>query len=41
MSVAEYLEEYFETDVIKAALSGSGIIGTGLGPYSPGTAYLL
>ena len=41
MSVAEYLEEYFETDVIKAALSGSGIIGTGLGPYSPGTAYVL
>ena len=41
MSVAEYLDEYFETDVIKAALSGSGIIGTGLGPYSPGTAYVL
>ena len=31
MSVAEYLDEYFETDVIKAALSGSGIIGTALG----------
>ena len=41
MSVAEYLDEYFESDVIKAALSGSGIIGTGLGPYSPGTAYVL
>ena len=41
MSVAEYLEEYFENDVVKAALSGSGIIGTGLGPYSPGTAYVL
>ena len=41
MSVAEYLEEYFESDVVKAALSGSGIIGTGLGPYSPGTAYVL
>ena len=41
MSVAEYLDEYFETDVIKAAFSGSGIIGTALGIYSPGTAYVL
>ena len=41
MSVAEYLDEYFETDVIKAAKSGSGIIGTALGVHSPGTAYVL
>ncbi len=41
MSAAEYLDEYFESDVVKAALSGSGIIGTALGPYSPGTAYVL
>ena len=41
MSVAEYLDEYFETDVIKASLSGSGIIGTALGIHSPGTAYVL
>ncbi len=41
MSVAEYLGEYFETDVIKAAKSGSGIIGTALGIHSPGTAYVL
>jgi phytoene dehydrogenase-like protein len=41
MSVAEYLGEYFETDVIKTALSGSGIIGTALGVNSPGTAYVL
>ena len=41
MSVADYLNEYFETDVIKAALSASGIIGTALGIYSPGTAYVL
>ena len=41
MSVAEYLNEYFETDVIKAAKSGSGIIGTALGIHSPGTAYVL
>jgi phytoene dehydrogenase-like protein len=41
LSVAEYLDEYFETDVIKAAFSASGIIGTALGIYSPGTAYVL
>ena len=41
MSIAEYLDEYFETDVIKAAMSGSGIIGTALGVHSPGTAYVL
>jgi phytoene dehydrogenase-like protein len=41
MSVAEYLDEYYETDVIKASFSGSGIIGTALGIHSPGTAYVL
>jgi phytoene dehydrogenase-like protein len=41
MGVAEYLDEYFESDVIKTALSGSGIIGTALGVHSPGTAYVL
>ncbi|MBT8081069.1 MAG: NAD(P)/FAD-dependent oxidoreductase [Gammaproteobacteria bacterium] len=41
MSVADYLDEYFETEVIKAAKAGSGIIGTALGVYSPGTAYVL
>ncbi len=41
MSVAEFLDQYFESELIKAALSGSGLIGTALGPYSPGTAYVL
>ncbi len=41
MSIAEFLDEYFETDVIKANLAISGIIGTALGPMSPGTAYVL
>ncbi len=41
MSIAEFLDEYFESDVVKASLAGSGIIGTALGPYSPGTAYVL
>lgn len=40
-SVGDYLGEYFETDVIKAHMAGSGIIGTALGVYSPGTAYVL
>ena len=40
-SVGDFLDEYFETDVIKAHLAGSGIIGTALGVYSPGTAYVL
>ncbi|MEM6640353.1 MAG: NAD(P)/FAD-dependent oxidoreductase [Pseudomonadota bacterium] len=41
MSIGDYLDEFFETDVIKGALAGSGIIGTALGPYSPGSAYVL
>ena len=41
MSIAEFLDQYFESDVVKAHLAGSGIIGTALGPYSPGSAYIL
>ncbi len=41
MSISDYLDEYFETDVVKASLAGSGIIGTALGPCSPGSAYVL
>lgn len=41
MSVGDFLDQYFESDIIKAHLAGSGIIGTGLGVYSPGTAYVL
>ncbi len=41
MSIGDYLDEYFETDLIKAHMAGSGIIGTALGVYSPGTAYVL
>ena len=37
----DFLDEYFENDVIKASLAVSGIIGTALGPMSPGTAYVL
>ena len=41
MSISDFLDEYLETDVIKANLALSGIIGTALGPMSPGTAYVL
>jgi phytoene dehydrogenase-like protein len=41
MSISDFLDEYFETPVIKANLALSGIIGTALGPMSPGTAYVL
>ncbi|MEH6586613.1 MAG: NAD(P)/FAD-dependent oxidoreductase [Halioglobus sp.] len=40
-SVGDFLDEYFESDVIKAHLGGTGVIGTALGVYSPGTAYVL
>jgi phytoene dehydrogenase-like protein len=41
MPISEYLDEYFESNVLKASLAISGIIGTALGPMSPGTAYVL
>ena len=41
MSAAEFLEDYFENDMIKAAMASPGIIGTALGVYSPGSAYIL
>ena len=41
MSIADYLSEYFESDTIRGHFAGSGIIGTALGVYSPGTAYVL
>jgi phytoene dehydrogenase-like protein len=41
MSSADYLEEWFETEALKATKAASGIIGTMLGPRSPGTAYVL
>lgn len=41
MSIGDFLDEHFESDLIKAHIAGAGIIGTGLGVYSPGTAYVL
>ena len=41
MSCADMLDEYFESEIVKAHLAGSSIIGTALGPRSPGSAYVL
>jgi phytoene dehydrogenase-like protein len=41
MSSADYLDEWFTFDPLKATKSASGIIGTFLGPRSPGSAYVL
>ena len=41
MSAADFLDQWFETDPLKATISASGIIGTFQGIRSPGTAYVL
>ncbi|GMQ82533.1 MAG: NAD(P)/FAD-dependent oxidoreductase [Rhodothermia bacterium] len=41
MSSADFVEQYFETPVLQGTLSASGIIGTFMGPRSPGTAYVM
>ena len=40
MSAVDFLDQWFETDVLKATMAASGIIGTFLGVRSPGTAYV-
>src|SRR3972149_6034273 len=37
----DLLDEWFETDALKGTKAASGIIGTFLGPRSPGTGYVL
>jgi phytoene dehydrogenase-like protein len=39
-SIAELLDEFFESDQIKAPLSTGGVIGVNAGPRTPGTAYV-
>jgi phytoene dehydrogenase-like protein len=41
MSSSDFLDQWFETDPLKATMAASGIIGTYLGVKSPGTAYVL
>src|SRR3989304_274330 len=41
MSAKDFLDEWFESDHVKAAFATQAVIGTFLGPHSPGTAYVL
>lgn len=41
MGSADYVEQFFETPPLLATLSASGMIGTNLGPRSPGSAYVM
>lgn len=41
MSALDFLDQWFESEVLKAPMSVSGIIGTFQGVRSPGTAYVL
>ncbi len=41
MSASDFLDQWFETDPLKATMGASGIIGTYQGVKSPGTAYVL
>ncbi|MCP4424088.1 MAG: NAD(P)/FAD-dependent oxidoreductase, partial [Chloroflexi bacterium] len=41
MSAADFLEQWFESEPLIGTMSASGIIGTFMGPRSPGTAYVL
>ncbi len=41
MSSADFLDQWFESDALKAALSSSSVIGSMLSPRTPGSAYVL
>jgi phytoene dehydrogenase-like protein len=41
LSVADFLDRYFEHDAVKGALAPGGVIGVWGGPMSPGSAYVL
>ena len=41
MSIGDLLDDWFESDQVKAALAVDGVIGTWAGPRAPGTAYVL
>ncbi|MDH5519611.1 MAG: NAD(P)/FAD-dependent oxidoreductase [Acidimicrobiia bacterium] len=40
-SAADFLDDYFESDILKGWLSSSGIIGTKVGPMSQGSGLVL
>ncbi|HYJ61641.1 MAG TPA: NAD(P)/FAD-dependent oxidoreductase [Actinomycetota bacterium] len=41
MSVSDLLNDWFESDAVKAMLTVNGVIGTWAGPDEPGTAYVM
>lgn len=41
MSIADLLDDWFESPQIKGALAVNGVIGTWAGRYEPGTAYVM
>ena len=41
MSIADLLDDWFESPQIKAVLAINGVIGTWAGPCEPGTAYVM
>jgi len=40
-SIADLLDDWFESPQIKGAMAVNGVIGTWAGPYEPGTAYVM
>ena len=40
-SAADFLDDYFESDILKGYLASSGIIGTKVGPMSQGSGLVL
>ena len=41
MSIADLLDDWFESPEVKGALAVNGVIGTWAGPFEPGTAYVM
>src|ERR1039458_7721780 len=41
MSIADLLDDWFESPQVKAAMAVNGVIGTWAGPFEPGTAYVM
>jgi phytoene dehydrogenase-like protein len=41
MSITDLLDDWFESEQVKAGLAINGVIGTWAGPDSPGTAYVM
>ena len=41
MPVAEWLDEWFESDALKGALGAAGVVGGPFGPLASGTAFML